>query len=70
VHDLLNIHLDLTRREVVSRLNGAWKDDVAAFDDILTEILTLADALTGGIMRQFPDRFVDEESAVVEPPVG
>jgi hypothetical protein len=66
VRDLLNLHLVLTRREVVARLNAFWKEDVAAFDDILTEILTLADTLTAGIIQQFPDRFVDEESAVMD----
>ncbi|HEX2259695.1 MAG TPA: glycosyltransferase [Actinomycetota bacterium] len=66
VQDLLNLHLVLTRREVVARLNASWKEDVAAFDDILTEILTLADTLTAGIIQQFPDRFVDEESAVMD----
>jgi hypothetical protein len=30
---------------------------VAAFDDIFTEILTMADALTDGIVAQFPERF-------------
>jgi hypothetical protein len=57
VHDLLSLHLTLTRREAVARLNKAFDDDVTAFDDILTEILTLADALTDGIIQQFPARF-------------
>lgn len=53
VQDLLNLHLELTRREVVSRLHGEWEEDVHAFDDILT----LSDVLAAGIMRQFPDKF-------------
>ena len=57
VHDLINLHLVLTRREVVARLNKSWKEDVSAFDDILTEILTLADTLAYGIIQQFPGRF-------------
>ncbi|MDQ4142815.1 MAG: glycosyltransferase [Actinomycetota bacterium] len=57
VHDLINLHLALTRREVVARLNKHWKEDVSAFDDILTEILTLAEALADGIVQQFPFRF-------------
>jgi hypothetical protein len=60
VRDLISLHLTLTRREVVSRLNKSWTEDVAAFDDILTEILTLADALTDGIIQQFPDKFEDK----------
>lgn len=58
VHDLLNLHLALTRREVVARLQEDWQGDVASFDDILTEILTLADALAEGIIKQFPQRFL------------
>jgi hypothetical protein len=57
VQDLLSLHLNLTRREVVSRLQGEWREDVQSFDDILTEILTLADVLAAGIMNQFPDQF-------------
>lgn len=57
VKDLLDLHLELTQREVVARLNKSWTDDVAAFDDILTEILTVSAALSQGIMQQFPERF-------------
>jgi hypothetical protein len=57
IADLLAQHLALTKKEVDARLFGDWEKDVAAFDDILTEILTLADALSAGIIAQFPDRF-------------
>jgi glutamate synthase domain-containing protein 3 len=60
VRDLLAQHLELTRQEVVARLEENWEGDVAAFDDILTEILTLADALSEGIVKQFPEKFTDE----------
>lgn len=54
--DLLELHLDLTKREVVARLGADWADDSAAFDEIFAEILTFADVLTTGIIRQFSDR--------------
>jgi hypothetical protein len=57
VRDLLGQHLALTKSEAVARLEENWDADVAAFDDIFTEILTMADALSGGIVKQFPDRF-------------
>lgn len=57
VFDLLSLHLTLTTGEVVARLEKNFDKDVEAFDDILTEILTLADALTEGILKQFPDKF-------------
>lgn len=57
VLDLLNLHLSLTKGEVVARLEQDWDKDVAAFDEIFTEILTVADVLADGIIKQFPDRF-------------
>ncbi|MEA2533278.1 MAG: hypothetical protein QOJ93_1089, partial [Actinomycetota bacterium] len=57
VRDLLGQHLSLTKGEAVARLQKDWDADVAAFDDIFTEILTMADALTDGIVAQFPERF-------------
>jgi hypothetical protein len=57
VLDLLALHLKLTKDETVARIGGDWAADVAAFDDIFTEIMVLADALNDGIVAQFPDRF-------------
>lgn len=58
VLDLLSVHLKLTKDEAVARLTSKWDDDVIAFDDIFTEIMTVADTLADGIIKQFPDRFV------------
>ncbi|HEX2240747.1 MAG TPA: glycosyltransferase [Actinomycetota bacterium] len=57
VVDLLNLHLSLTREEVIARLEKDYEKDAQIFDQILTEILTLADALAEGIMKQFPQKF-------------
>jgi hypothetical protein len=57
VVDLLMQHLNLTKGEVVARLQGNWDADVAAFDDIYTEILTVSDVLSDGLVKQFPDKF-------------
>lgn len=57
VVDLLNLHLSLTKGEVVARLTGKWDEDAAAFDDIFTEIMTVSDTLSEGIIQQFPARF-------------
>ena len=57
VFDLLSQHLKLTKDEATARLQQRWDDDVEAFDQIFTEILTVADVLNAGIVKQFPDRF-------------
>jgi hypothetical protein len=57
VKDLLMQHLNLTRKEVTAHLHKKYQEDVEAFDQILTEILTVADVLATGIVKQFPDRF-------------
>jgi len=55
--DLLNLHLGLTKGEAVARLKKDWAADVQAFDDIFVEINTIADALTAGVVQQFPGQF-------------
>lgn len=57
VVDLLNLHLKLTKDEAVARLEKDYEKDAGIFDQILTEILTLADALSEGITKQFPEKF-------------
>ncbi len=55
--DMLNSHLSLTTQEVVARLNKKWSGDIEAFDKIYNQILEMADALTSGIVKQFPEKF-------------
>jgi hypothetical protein len=57
VMDLLALHLELTKGEVVARLKKDWNAAVKSFDDIFTEIMVLADALYDGLVAQFPDKF-------------
>ena len=57
VVDLLSQHLKLTKDEATARLQQRWEDDIEAFDQIFTEILTVSDVLSTGIVKQFPDRF-------------
>jgi hypothetical protein len=54
---MLYEHLKLTTGEAVARIGKKWADDVKAFDDIFEEIMGMADALTKGIVIQFPDKF-------------
>jgi len=50
-------HLDTTLAEAVARLTGDWNADVAAYDAVHQHILHMADALSDGIIAQFPAAF-------------
>ncbi len=54
---MMKTHLATTTAEVVARLNGKWDDDVAAFDAVYAHILNMSDALSDGIIKQFPAKF-------------
>jgi uncharacterized protein YukE len=55
--DLMNTHLSTTTTEVVARLNNDWDGDVKAFDAVYDHILHMSDALSDGIVKQFPEKF-------------
>lgn len=55
--NILSLHLKLTKDFAVARMEQRWDDAVQAYDDILVEITTLADALADGIVAQFPAKF-------------
>jgi len=55
--DMLYKHLDYTTAEVVSRLKKDWVADIEAYDRGHDHMLMFADALTEGIVKQFPKKF-------------
>jgi len=55
--DMLNRHLALTTQEAVNRLQQKWNDDVSNFDAIFSQSMMMADALSAGIIKQFPAKF-------------
>jgi len=54
---LLYDHLAMTKAEAVSILNRKYAESIAIFDKIEKEALVMADVMTQGIVRQFPQSF-------------
>lgn len=50
-------HLSLTLNEATDRLGGKYADDISDYDKVHLHILALADVLSDGIMKQFPQQF-------------
>jgi hypothetical protein len=55
--DFLTEHLSTTKDEVVARLGKKWDDDVQAFDRVYHHMLEMSDAISAGIVKQFPEKF-------------
>jgi hypothetical protein len=53
----LQRYQDQTWRQIAARTRHDWSADVAAYDEAYIEARAIADALSGGIVKQFPDRF-------------
>ncbi len=58
VRKMLYEHLDLTKEEVAMRLAKNYSADIDAFNKVEQEILKMADYFSGGIIKQFPQKFV------------
>lgn len=61
---LMKMHLDTTMDEAAARFKGDWTADIAAFDKANEHILKMADILSLGIIRQFPNKFMVKEDIV------
>src|SRR4030095_2328655 len=54
---MMHDHLKLTTDEAVARIKKDYEADIKAYDNVHDEILKMADMLSEGIIKQFPDKF-------------
>ncbi len=52
VQDMMKMHLDLTLQEATDRLSGNFAADIQDYDKVHAEILTMADALSAGVLAR------------------
>jgi len=57
LRDMMKTHLATTTTEVTARLTKDWDGDVRAYDAVYAHILMMSDALSDGIVKQFPSKF-------------
>jgi hypothetical protein len=55
--EMMNKHLSTTTEEVKARVDKKWDEDVKAFDTAYEQVLDMADDLSQGIVKQFPEKF-------------
>jgi len=55
VQAMMKMHLGSTLAEAVALLGSDWSGSIVNYDDVVKDVLAMADALAGGIAAQFPD---------------
>jgi len=55
--DLLHLHLQLIKEFATARLNKNYPEDIKKLDEYFTEGMLIADTLSEGIIKQFPNKF-------------
>jgi hypothetical protein len=54
---MMTVHLNQVIEQAVDELNGDYAAGARAFEPYIEHILDMADMISGGIIRQFPNRF-------------
>lgn len=56
----MKMHLDQTLEEASDRIQGKYDEDIKDYDEIVAHILMMADMLSSGIVKQFPEKFASK----------
>ncbi len=56
MHDMWHKHIDLIHESIDDRLQQKWVDDINTWDQVFDEGMQLADLLTEGLDKQFPNK--------------
>jgi hypothetical protein len=55
--DLLHLHLQLIKEFATARLAKNYAEDIKKLDEYFTEGMLIADTLSEGVIKQFPNKF-------------
>lgn len=55
--NLLHMHLKLVANDLSPSLAKDWDARIVSIDEGLTHIITMADTISEGVVKQFPDKF-------------
>jgi hypothetical protein len=50
----------MTQAQPISLVQGKYDEDIKDYDEIVAHILTMADLLSSGIVKQFPEKFASK----------
>ncbi len=55
--DLLHLHLQLIKEFVTARIAKNYTEEIKKLDEYFTESMLIADTLSEGVIKQFPNKF-------------
>ncbi len=55
--ELLYMHLKLVTDDVVASVQKNWSNRITSIDEGVSHIILMSDAISSGVVKQFPDKF-------------